>query len=308
MKSIFLSGSLCLVLLAPAASAQTQQPPPQQPPAQQTPPAAPGTPTIPKPTVQLPAATPKQTPTPPQERDTGGDAISVELLYWMTPGSSQPKMYGGAGNTTGLYGDLDFNGDKKYAASAIATIPTSRENSIEISYWRKQGSGTSILGQTESFFGDNFSVGDTVYTSYTVESAKLSWNYLTWPYPSNGAKLRIKTLWEVQYVGIGVNFNAPADVDAIFTNGTKDIILPTFGLGAEYHPSKHLRLEMKASGFGLLHHADIWDTQASVVARYGRIEVFLGEKAYHFKTSPQADHYFSQTIIGPYAGVRYMFK
>jgi hypothetical protein len=298
-----------------AASPQdppAQTPPPAQqppPPAQQPPPpvTAPGTPSIPKPVVQLPPPVPTQTPTPPQERDTGGDTFSIMALYWLN--NDQPVMRGGAGDTTLLQGNLHFTGNKKYAYAGVVTIPTSRENSLEFTYWRKQGYGTSVIGDTTyNFFGNNFAPGDSVLTRYTLEGLKLSWNYLTWPYPSNGAKLRIKTLWEVQYVGIGTTFDAPADPDAIPTNGNKSVILPTLGLGVEYHPAKHLRLEAKASGFGIVHHSDIWDVQASVVLRYGRLEFFLSEKGYHYKTSPQGDQYFTQTILGPVGGVRFMFK
>jgi hypothetical protein len=267
---------------------------------------APGTPSIPKPTVQLPPPVAPQTPTPPQERDTGGDGFSIMAEYWLT--HAQPVMRGGGGDTTFLPGNLFFTGNKKYAYAGVITIPTGKENSIEFTYWRKQGYGTSYIGTTDNFFGNNFAAGDSVLTRYTLEGMKLSWNYLTWPYPSNSAKFRVKTLWEVQYVNIGTTFDAPADPDAVPTSGTKDIILPTFGVGLEYHPAKHLRLELKASGFGIIHHSDIWDTQAAVVLRYGKFEIFLSEKAYHFKTSPKGDQYFTETMIGPLGGVRLMFK
>jgi hypothetical protein len=297
--------------------AQQQQPPAQQPPppAQQTPPAqpaqpqppsVPGTPQIPKPTVQLPPTLPPQTPTPPQERDTGGDTLSLALFYWLT--SAQPILRGGAADTTFLDGNLNFIGNKKYALEGIVTIPTGHENSLEFTYVRKQGFGNSIIPTTENFFGNNYTAGDLVITRYTLETLKLSWNYLTWPYPSNGAKFRVKTLWEVQYAGIGSTYDAPLDPDATPASGNKSVILPTLGLGWEYHPARHFRLEMKASGFGIVHHADIWDAQFSAVARYGKIELFLSYKGYHFKTSPKSDQYFTETMLGPIAGVRLMFR
>lgn len=266
----------------------------------------PGTPSIPKPTVQLPPTLPPQTPTPPQERDTGGDAISLALFYWLN--NAQPVLRGGAADTTELPGNLNFVGNKKYAYEGIVTIPTTHEDSIEFTYDRKQSFGNSIIPVTENFFGNNYTAGDLVITRYTLQTMKLSWNYLTWPYPSNGAKLRIKTLWEVQYAGIGSTYDAPLDPDASPATGNKTVVLPTFGLGFEYHPSRHFRIELKGSGFGIVHHADIWDGQFSLVARYGRIEIFLSEKAYHFKTSPQGDQYFTETLLGPIGGVRFLFS
>jgi hypothetical protein len=115
-------------------------------------------------------------------------------------------------------------------------------------------------------------------------------------------------LYEVQYVGISSTFDAPADPDATPTSGSKTVILPTFGVGLEYHPTHHLRLEIKGSGFAIPHHSDIWDVQAAAVLRYGHFEVFLSEKGYHYKSSPQGDQYFTETLLGPFAGVRYLFK
>jgi len=302
VKSIFLSGIVCL--LSASAGFGQQTPPPQQ--QQQPPTSVPGTPTQPKPTVQLPPPVPKQTPTPPQERDTGGDAFSVMAGYWQT--TAAPSMYGGAGNTTGLPGDIRFNGDRKYALVAVGTIPTGHENSLEFTYFRNQGAGSQILAVNSNYFGNNFFAGDQLFTGYTVQSAKVSWNYLTWPYPSNGAKFRVKTLWEVQYVNISASFNAPADLDTTPGTGSKNVILPALGMGVEYHPNRRVRLELKGSGFGIPHHADLWDAQASVVLRFSQLEFFLSYKAYHYKTSPQADQYFSQTLLGPMIGIRYMFK
>ena len=289
--------------------ASPQQPPAQQPPPDQQPPppvTAPGTPSIPKPTVQLPPSVPPVTPTPPQERDTGGDGFSIMAAYWIN--NDQPVMRAGGSNYTLLPGDLHFTGNKKYSYAGVITIPTSRENSLEFTYMRKQGFGTSVISETSNFFGNNFAAGDAINTRYTLQTMKLSWNYLTWPYPSNGAKLRVKTLYEVQYVNIGTTFDAPLDPDAVPTSGSKSVILPTLGAGVEYHPAKNIRLEMKASGFGIPHHSDIWDVQAAVVFRYSRFEILLSEKAYHYKTGPYSDQYFTQTLIGPFFGLRYLFK
>ena len=173
-------------------------------------------------------------------------------FYWCN--NDQPVMRGGRPTPPYLPGNLHFTGNKKYSYGAVVTIPTGHENSFEFTYWRKQGFGTSVLGSTETynFFGDNFAPSDSVLTRYTVQSMKLSWDYLTFPYPSNSAKFRLKTLYQIQYVSVGTSFDAPADPDAIPTSGNKDMIFPTLGVGLEYHPSRHFRLEMKASGFGLV--------------------------------------------------------
>jgi len=138
---------------------------------------------------------------------------------------------------------------------------------------------------------------------------KLSWNYLTYPFPSAGAKFRFKTLWEVQYVGTSVSFDAPGDSSTTTTQGRKSVILPTLGAGIELHPAKHFVFEAKASGFGIPRRSDIYDAEANLILQTSRIEVVLGGKAFHYKTNSNvSDNYFSQTLIGPYAGIRYIFR
>ena len=318
MKLKLCGGILCAcsVFLAqpPRLDAQTTAPPAapaaQTPPAQQAQPQAAAT------------APPPSSPKPPaiNLHDTGGDAYSIEPLIWLT--KEPPNLLLGLASkqsivdpTTGIVtpgqsvpGNLQFPGQSPYALGAVITIPTTHENSIQLSGFRLDGHGDTTETQNLILFGNAFTNGDLLLTTYRVQNLKLSWNYLTYPYPSRGAKLRIKTLWEVQYTGISTVVNAPNDINAIPTAGVKDIIYPTFGLGVEYHPAKAVRLEAKASGFGFPHHADLWDIEGSVVVRVGPFEALGGGKGYHFKTSPDKDQYFAQTLWGPYVGLRWIWR
>jgi len=288
------------------ATQQTPAPPAEQtPPAQTPPPSAPGTPPAPKPVVQMPSGPAPKAPIS-HDHDTGGDNFSIELFGWLT--NSSPTIKGGQSNITADPGDLHFPGHSRLTEGVVVTYPTTRETSLEFTYLQTKGQGNTVLGATENFFGNDFSVGDTVASNWRVRAMKLSWNYLTYPYPSNGAKFRLKTLWEVQYVGINGSFDSPGDVNAVSTQGGKSVVLPTLGLGGEYHPNKRVRLEAKGSGFGILHHAVIWDAEASLVVRLGRIEAMAGERLLHYKTSPKADEFFNQTLGGPYVGLRWVFK
>lgn len=324
MKVKLWSAILCsgLLLCVSAAKAQSsaavsgatddsqaqQTPPPAQTPPQNPPATVPGTPSIPKPTVQLPPSAPEssQPSTMPPQHDTEGDYFSIEPMYWLT--KRAPVMAAGKGNSFTAPGGLDFPGHSKYGLGATITIPTSRENSLQFTYFRIKGQGNSTLPDTVNFFGNEFSKGDILASGYTVNVLKLSWNYLTWPYPSKGAKFRVKTLWEMQYAQLSGSFDAPADTTAISTFGSKRVILPTLGLGAEYHVSRYFYLNLKASGFGILHHADIVDGEADAVLHLGRIEAMIGDRYYHFKTSPQSDEYFSYTLTGPFVGLRYDWR
>jgi hypothetical protein len=298
----------CSFFLIQAAYLNAQEPPP--PPAQQTPPTtAPGTPPIPKPTVQMPPSQPQaQTPPPTvsKERDTGGDVVSVEPFIWLVNGRTSIRP--GKGVTVSNGGSLSSLGKAKYAEGIVVTFPTTKENSLEFTYFLVKSQTNTLLPVTENFFGNDFASGDALASKTVERGAKISWNYLTFPYPSNGAKFRVKALFEMQYAQISTNFDAPADVNAITTFGSKQIILPSLGLGVEYHPARHVRLEAKASGFALLHRADIWNAEASAVFRIGRLEALLGARAFHDKTSPKQDEYYAQTLYGPYVGLRFIIK
>ncbi len=279
-------------------AAQDQPPPtpPPQPPAPIEP-----TPVIPKPVVQLPPVKP---PPPPStyEYDTGGDTWSIAPVYWLT--KSAPTIRQGLANTALDPGDLGFPGRSKYGYGIEITVPTGHENSVDFTFFQVKAQGNSILGQTEAFFGTLYAGGDHLASSYYAQSLKLSWNYLTYPYPSNHAKFRLKTLWEVQYVKIGSSFDAPGDINAAPVSGVKSLIRPTLGLGFEYHPIKRVRLEFKASGIAFPHRGDIYDGEAGLVVAGYHFEVAAGGRIYHFKTSPQADQYFTQTMFGPYLELR----
>jgi len=310
VKSRLASGLLCCFPFFAFGQDSPQQPPPAQqpPPTKQPPPTAPGTPATPKPTVILPPQQPGQpSKAPPPERDTGGDSLSIMPFYFDT--TNQPRLRQGIASTATQNGSLNFPGSRKYGYGGVLTIPTGHENSLQFTYFRRQDHGNALLGVDSSYFGTVFTNGDALNTRYTLQTMKLSWNYLTYPYPSAGAKFRFKTLWEVQYVTMLSDFDAPADVNATATEGRKSLVLPTLGVGIEYHLAKHFFVEVKGSGFDIPHHADIWDTEANAVIRAGRIEVVVGGKAFHFKTSPQAaDNYFFETLYGPYGGLRYIFR
>lgn len=294
-----------------------QTPPAQTPPGQAAPQpqTVPGTPSIPKPTIQLPPAPAPQTTTStiPPQHDTEGDYISVEPFYWLTKDS--PVIAAGNGNfvsaLTAPYtppGSLHFPAHSKYGEGIVVTAPTSHENSLQFTWTHVRGANAAYIPVPLNFFGNSFAAGDLLYTNFRVTTLKLSWNYLTWPYPSKGAKLRIKTLYEIQYAMISGAFNAPADVNAVQTGGSKDIIFPTFGVGVEYHLAKRFYLNVKASAFGFPHRADIVDGEGEMVLRMGHVDAFIGDKYYHFKTSPQAnDQYFFYTMTGPFLGLRFIW-
>ena len=127
-------------------------------------------------------------------------------------------------------------------------------------------------------------------------------------------KFRLKSLWEVQYISVKTTVDAPLKEITTDSSGTpipntaagsRQVILPTFGLAAEYAIAPHVLLRAAASGFGIPYRADIWDAEGTISYRHNKWEILGGVKALHFKTSPQNDEYIAGTLSGGYVGVRW---
>ncbi len=280
-----------------------QAPQPQQPASQQT--------GQPDQTAQGQQVVQPQTKRPPEEPyiiEDGG--LSIEPIYWFN--RAQPTLNGGA-TTTG-FSNLSYPGHANRGLGGVLTIPAGRSNSLRFSYFRIQGNANTTETQNVTIFGEGFSPGDYLAARYTLQNAKISWDYLSYTWYKPSGKIRLKTLYEVQYTNIATTAFAPlkpqttdasGNIDTNSTSGSKNLIYPSLGVEFEQAIGRHFRWEAKGSGFGLPHRADIWDAEVSIAIRVRQIEILGGEKAFHFKTSPKGDQYFVDTLSGPYVGVRY---
>jgi hypothetical protein len=296
--SLVSSSRFLLVCLLAAAAGVAQQPPPEHP--------------APPPAEAPPAPPVIATPKPPQEPailEDGG--FSIEPFYWFS--KQQPALYGGKKALT-TFQNLDYPGNSNRPLGGEIGIPTGHSNTLRLSYFRAQGNANSTAGQDVNLFGETFNTGDYLSANYLVQSAKVSWDYLSYTWRTPATHIHLKTLYEFQYVNVGTNISAPfktptqdanGNVDTNSAAGTKTLFYPTFGMELESMLGKHFRWEIKGSGFGLPHHGNIWDAQGTIAVRVGPIELLGGEKAFHFKTSPQSDQYFTQTLQGAYVGIRY---
>ena len=248
----------------------------------------------------------------PYTLEDGG--ISVEPFYWFTTFlPALPVMRGGAASSASN-ADLNFPGIIKNAPGMILSIPAGAQSTIRLSYFRIQGRGDETLAGDATLLGTAFYQDDWLATSHLAQDVKVSWDFLTYPLTPGPRKLRFKTLWEVQWLTFHTNISAPYAPTRTDSSGntisnyaaqTKSLILPTLGAELEQAPFRHFRYEVKASGFGIPHHGDIWDAEGSLAFRFGKLEMLVGAKAFHFKTSPKADEYFTDTLAGPYAGLRW---
>ncbi len=318
----FVNGLLVICLGAAVAAAQDQQKPPEQ----QAPP--PGSSSLPR--LQAPPPPPPKVPDVRQPGETGWWA---EVDAWfptqqpvMNAGKafvSSPTTETGATVSGTISPYVQMQGKPKFAEGAEIGIALGLHNALRFSYWESTANGniTSIPNNLQ-VWNQTYPAGTWVSTNYRLQNAKISFDYLTWPYPVESRRFRLKTLWQIQYTGIRTSFDAPqlplvdsatgaplVDVNgnpiSYAAVGSRWFIYPEFGLQAQYFSGRHLRLEAEASGFAFPHRDTVWDADASANLRFGKIEFRAGAKAFHFKTSPQAAEYMYGTPVAAFVGVRW---
>jgi len=236
--------------------------------------------------------------------------------------TEQPIFNRGDASTFSGDSRVTMQGKPKYAENIEIGVAAGLHNSIRISFNSMSASGDITPSDALTLWSQPYTAGEYLSTNYQFINAKLSYEYLTYPYPVGSKKFRLKTLWQVQYTSIASTFDAPKNyydtngnllIDPTTGNpinlvgsGTRAIISPTFGLGGHYYSSRHVRFEVNGSGFAVPHHWTIWDTDATVNFRFlGHLELRAGAKAFHFKTSPLAAFYLRGTMASAFVGLRW---
>jgi len=313
------TGLFCLCLLwagwTRSGQAQTPSPGPKPDPAAASAPQDQQTPTG-GPIIQAPPELPKY----PDVRLPG------EHGFWIGLGASQPKgqsIYdtGRANASQANSGFVTMQGTPHIGESVEGGIVLGLHNALRVSYFQTSASGDFLAPTDMTMWSQNYSSGDLVSTNYKLQDIKVSFDYLTWPYPVGYKRFRLKTLWQVQYVVLKSTFNAPQlplvnSSGAPLTDasgnpityvgqGTSWFITPTLGLGFQEYISHHLRLELNGVGFGIPHHSTLWDVDGSINIRVGRFEIGAGARAFHFKTSPEGSYYMRGTLTAPQVSLRW---
>lgn len=301
---------VCLLLVG-GVLGRAQQPNQQQP--QAPPPPPPGGPRVQQP--------PPLPPRPPDQSMPDEGKLSIGVFGWL--GRGQPIIDAGPVFGTNVLGQtvhipastpsrLTFQGQPKIFEGADLTIPAIKRNAVRISYFRTTASGNIASLPTDLIlWGGNYSKGTYLSTNYHLQNVKVSYEFLTWPYPIGSRKIRVKTLWQFQYTHMTTGFDAPLASTANGPNtasGNKTLYAPTLGLGVDYYVTPKFRLEANATGFAIPHRFTIWDTDASAAYRVGRLELRVGGKAFHFRTSPKQDYYLRGTFAGAFVGIRYFLN
>jgi hypothetical protein len=263
---------------------------------------------------QTPAAPPMQPKTARIPDYPDPRTLTIGVFYWLTiPGS-------GANLETGhqAFDDetLTHLGPDHKSPGIFISFPITRTGEIKFEGWSSKGDGNQTATQTLDLFSTTINPGDYLATQYQIKAGKLYLDDLLWPYKFPVSRFRLKSLWEVQWISVSTTIDAPlvAAVEDSSGNvtyetavGSRQVILPTIGLAAEYALTPHLLLRADASGFGLPHRADIWDANATVSYRRRKWEILAGFKAVHFKTTPQQTEFIADTLSGGFVGVNWHF-
>jgi hypothetical protein len=283
--------------------------------AAQLPPAAPP----PAPAQTAPTTTTASSQSPPAAKKRAGPdypdprTITFGIWEWATLPGTGPDVKGG--NAAAGYSTLDnFGKDHPITPGLEFSMPITRTGIIHLEAYLNKGDGSQNATVMTTLYGTQYLPGDYLSTQYQIRSAKMYYEDLLWPYKFPVSKFRLRSLWEFQWVGLSSTIDAP--LKAVTTNssgtaqsntalGGETILWPTLGLAAEYAITPHVLLRAEASGFGIPHHAGLWDAQGTVSYRHKSWEVLGGFRALYFKSSPQQSEFMYGMIDGGFVGLRW---
>jgi hypothetical protein len=264
---------------------------------------APNTAPAPAPQTQTapPAATPAQTANVPDYPDPR--TLTLGAFYWRA-GELDPNIVTGRAATD--YETLNGLGKVHPTAPGVeASYPITRTGSLHVEAFESKGTGNQTATKTTDVFTTTINTGDYLNTQYQIRDVKLYLDDLLFPHKFPVSRLRFKSIWAIEYLSIHSTANAPYVTAGEIADGTTNIILPVFGLAAEYAISKHVLFRLDGSGFGIYHRSDLWDAAATLSWRIGHVEVVAGGKALHFKSSPQKTEYQIGDLDGAFVGMRW---
>lgn len=308
------------------AEADPQSTPPAQPsPASQpadpqtAPPAAPSPSQAPTQTGQPTVSAPPELPKYPDVRMPGEYGVWIGL--GLAEPTGQPIFDKGHNSQVTNNSLITFQGTPKLGESAEIGFAMGLHNALVVSGFETRAAGDFTAATALTLWGQTYDQGVLVSTNYQVQDLKFSFEYLTWPYPVESRRFRLKTLWQIQYVNVSSGFDAPllpittsSGAALIGPNGqpvdyqaagSRWILSPTLGLGTSYYLSKFLRLQFDGSGFALPKRWTLWDSDGSVNIRFGHFELSGGVRAFHVKTSTQGTYYIRGTLISPQVSLRW---
>jgi hypothetical protein len=297
-------GLAALVLCAIPGAAQEEKPEARLPP-----------PPIPRDIQQAPALPPKA----PDVRQPGETGFYIGILTWIPRGT--PFMNRGRGAAFDDQSYIDLQGKPKLDRGVEVGMALGAHNTLRMNVMESRASGDVTATKDLQLWEQTYDSGEYLTTDYRLRAGYLSFDYLTWPYPVESRRFRLKTLWQLRYTAVRTGFDAPKKslldefdqplVDAsgnllsYAAKGEKWFLSPAFGLGVAYYAGRHFRVEANGSGYTWPRRNTLWDTDASANLRFGHFEFRVGAKAFHFKTSTKDDFYMRGTVASGFVGLRW---
>jgi hypothetical protein len=260
--------------------------------------------------VQAQTQTPQQpSPVPAPKGVTPSEPVSLELFHWIS--RARPDLLSGEEypGQSGLHVRLPK--EQVGTPGLLFSLPAGAGNALRFRYLRTWGRGATTLANDTFVFGENFDQNDTLGERYTLQNFKVSLDYLSWPFPLNDRRFKLRTLWEVQYLSAETEVEGPPTTDSegnvsrVTAKDSNWFVLPTFGLAASYAISRNVRWEIRGSGFGLPNRSAIGDASTEFGFRAGKLEILIGGKGFYFRTSRRQEYRWKDTLLGGYAGLRW---
>jgi len=257
---------------------------------------------------QPPAAAQPAGQQPPEPDYPDPRTLSIELFYWLTAPGTGPDIRGGK-QATG-YSSLFAIGKDKPGPGVDISYPVTRTGVLHFDGFQTKGDGNRIATLDTTLFGTSFSKGDYLSSQYQIVSGRLYLDDLLYPHKFPVARLRFKSIWAIRYLRAKATIDAPLSTVTTGTTASsnRQVILPEFGVAAEYAIAPHVLFRVDGSGFGIPHKSLIWDSAATLSYRRGQWSLEGGFKALGFKTSPNKDEYIRGILYGGFAGIRYNWK
>jgi len=329
---------VCVFLLACWAQAQPSDPETPAgdagaPSGQQAPPPATPPPAAPPAGQAQPQTGPSITAAPelpkyPDVRMPGESGVWIGIIA--SEPTASPIFNAGRATTstyttsTGNDSLITLQGRPKLGEGVDIGVAVGQHNALVLSGFSTRASGDFTSTTSLTLWSQTYSPGVLIATDYRLQTLKLSFEYLTWPYPVESRHFRLKTLWQVQYVNMSTGFNAPLlpitnSSGTALTNssgtpityaaaGSRWFMSPTLGLGVAEYFSKFVRFELNGSAFAVPRSWTIWDSDGSINLRFGHFELGGGVRAFHVKTSTNAPFYTRATWIEPQVALRWYSK
>lgn len=296
----------------PSAQQPSAQPTPaQQPAAQQPPQQQPDQPPQGPVTNQPPPLPPRL---PDQQMPDEG-RFSVGIIGWMPMGhpyidQGQNNIYYGYPQFSNI-AHLTFQGTPQPQIGVDVTVPAGKHHDVRVTYMHSSAAGNVVAPYDLYLWNGNYSKGDYLSTDYRFRDLKISYDFMTWPWPIGNRKIRLKTLYQFQYISMASSFDAPLKSTVNGPNtasGKESIYLPTLGLGVDYYVTPNFRLEANGTGFYIPGHSYIIDSDATASYRISRVEVRAGMMFLRFRTSVQNDYVMRAMPVGLLVGLRFFLN